>query len=392
MRIFKKIGSLKITLTILLALAFSSILGTLISQGQSDQFYMQKYGLKTGSMILFLQADDFFNSIYYNLLLFCLALNLFLCTINSFRFIPHALKTPALKPGMPASKTGEVSLLYSGGKVNLRDSAQKPRALARVSFIFLKDRRKLAIFLLHCGVLIVFLGALVSKFTKQSQRYTLFADEKVVLPDENAEIIFKQFTVEYYPGRQTPKEYRSRVELFDGGVFKSEYSLRVNHPLKYKGFSFYQSSFEVLADVEIRIKHLNKVIWEGLWEHGRPLEVSGKNNLRFKMTHFLPDVSVDNQGRILSRSYTLGNAAMLISAYRKKEMVYEQWVFPSAENMNGLNPKEGNFEFEVKKIKPVYAAVIQVTKDPGWDFVMGGFALMFCGMLLLLLKKKLSVA
>ncbi|MCG2711623.1 MAG: hypothetical protein L6416_04785 [Candidatus Omnitrophica bacterium] len=35
-------------------------------------------------------------------------------------FIPHALKLPALKPGM---------------KVNLRDSAQKSRALARVSFI-----------------------------------------------------------------------------------------------------------------------------------------------------------------------------------------------------------------------------------------------------------------
>ncbi|MFH1093541.1 MAG: hypothetical protein V1739_05220 [Candidatus Omnitrophota bacterium] len=37
------------------------------------------------------------------------------------KFIPHALKTPAFKLGM---------------KATLRDSAQKPRAKARVSFIF----------------------------------------------------------------------------------------------------------------------------------------------------------------------------------------------------------------------------------------------------------------
>ncbi len=340
MRIFKKFGSLKITLIVLFALAFSSILGTLIVQGQNAQFYIQRYGLKTGRIILFLGADDFFNSIYYNILLFCLGLNLVVCTVNSFKFV------------------------------------------------FLKDRRKLAVFLLHCGVLVVFLGALISKFTKQSQHYTLFAGEKVVLRDENAEIVFKEFTVEYYPGSQTPKEYRSRVELFENGVLKSDYSLRVNHPLRYKGFSFYQSSFEVLADVEIKIKHRDKVIWEGLWKHGRPLQVSGKGALRFEMTHFLPDVSVDKQGRILLRSYSPGNTAMLISTYRKNEIVHKQWVFPGTRNKAGFNPQAGIFDFEVKKIIPVYAAIIQVVKDPGLGFIMSGFALLFGGMLLLLLKKK----
>lgn len=337
---FKKIGSLKITLGVLFILAFSSILGTLLVQGENDQFYIQKYGLKIGRIILFSGADDFFNSIYYNILLFCLALNLVGCTINSFKFI------------------------------------------------LLKDRRKLAIFLLHCGILIVFLGALISKFTKQEQRYTLFADEKVVLHDENAEIVFKEFSVEYYPGSQMPKEYRSRVELFEKGILKSDYSIRVNHPLRYKGFSFYQSSFKVLADVEIKILHRNKVMWEGFWEHGMPLQVSGKNAIRFEMTHFLPDVSVDKQGGISLRSYNLDNAAMLISVYREKEMVYEQWVFSDTENMTGLNSQAGIFTFEVKKIIPVYATVIQVVKDPGLGFVMSGFALLFGGMLLLLLKKK----
>ncbi len=340
MRIFKKFGSLKITLFLLFVIAFSSILGTVITQGQNDQFYLQKYGLLASRIILFFGVDDFFNSIYYNLLLFCLGLNLLICTVNSFKFI------------------------------------------------FLQDRRKLAVFFLHCGILVVFLGALISKFTRQSQFYTLFADEKMLLCDENAEIVFKEFSVEYYPGNYIPKEYRSRVELFENGIFKSAHLIRVNHPLQYKGFSFYQASFEVHADVEIKIKHHDKVLWEGLWEHGTLLQMPGENALKFQMSYFFPDASVDRQGRVFLRSYSLGNAAMLISAYRQEKMVYEQWVFPNAENKGYLNQEPGIFEFEIKKIIPVYATIIQAIKDPGLGVAMSGFALLFGGMLLLLLRKK----
>ncbi|MCK4993681.1 MAG: cytochrome c biogenesis protein ResB [Candidatus Omnitrophica bacterium] len=337
---FKKIGSLKITLFLLFILAVSSILGTVIAQHQTDDFYMQKYGSVTGRIILVFNGDDFFNSIYYNILLFCLSLNLVVCTVNSFKFV------------------------------------------------LLKDRRKLAIFILHCGVLVVFAGALSSRFTKQEHRYTLLPGEKVTLHDEGAEVVFKEFSIEYYLQSQIPKEYRSRIEIFEGGIFKSDYVLRVNHPLRYKGFCFYQSSFNVLADVEIEISHRNKILWKGLWEHGKPLDISGKNALRFEMTQFLPDVSVDEQGIIRARSYNLGNAAMLISVYKKDEMVHEQWVFPLDAAMSKENRHPGIFDFEVKKIIPVYATVIQAIKDPGLGFVMSGFALLFSGLILLLFKKK----
>ena len=66
MRILKKIGSLKITLILLFIIAVSSVAGTLIVQQENDDFYLQKYGAVTGNIILLCQADDFFNSIYYN--------------------------------------------------------------------------------------------------------------------------------------------------------------------------------------------------------------------------------------------------------------------------------------------------------------------------------------
>lgn len=337
---FKKIGSLKITLSLLFVLILSSILGTVIVQHQGNDFYIQKYGVSAGNLILAFNADDFFNSTYYNILLFCLCLNLLVCTINSFKFV------------------------------------------------LLKDMRKLAIFLLHCGVLVIFSGALISRFTKQEHEYVLFPGEKIILHALEAEVVFKEFSLEYYQDSLIPKEYKSRVEIFEGGVLYSGYSLRVNHPLKYKGFHFYQSSFKVFADVELEILHRNKVLWSGLWEHNKPLRLLGKNPLRFEMTHFLPDISIDEHGVISVRSYKLGNTAMLISAFREKEMVHEQWVLPLEQNLEDEGSSGGVFDFKIKKITPVYATVIQVIKDPGLIFVMSGFALLFCGLILLILKKK----
>ena len=319
MRRIKKIGSLKVTLFLLFALAFSSMLGTIIAQGQEDRF---------------------FNSLYYNILLFALILNLFICMANSFR----------------------VGLL--------------------------KNRRKLAIFLLHLGVLVVFLGALISKFTKQAQYYTLLPGEKIVLIDEKIELLFEEFSIEYYPKLQLPKEYKSRIALFENGVLKSRHFIRVNNPLKYKGFHFHQSSFDVLADVDIEIKHAGKVLFEGNWKHGELLQITGNDLLKFKMEYFLPDAVVDDKGNISLRSYKSGNSALLISVYNKEKIVYEQWKFPNAETRDFHESEIGAFEFDIKGIKPVYTTIIQVIKDPGFSFVMGGFFMLFSGMLLLLIRKK----
>ncbi len=315
----REIGSLKVTLFLLFALAFSSMLGIVIVQGQED---------------------GFFNSFYYNILLFALILNLVICTANSFR----------------------VTLL--------------------------KDKRKLAIFILHSGVLVIFLGALISKFTKQAQYYRLLPGEKIVLQDEKAEFVFEKFSIDYYPKLQLPKEYKSRIALFENGILKSKYFIRVNHPLTYKGFHFYQSSFEVFADVDIKIKHAGKVLYEGGWKQGELLRIPGNDLLRFKMEYFLPDALVDDKGNISLRSYDLGNSAMLISVYNKGKIVHEQWKFTNAEIADVFEPQVSAFEFDIKQIKPVYATIIQVIKDPGLGFVMGGFFILFSGMLLLLIRKK----
>lgn len=40
------------------------------------------------------------------------------------------------------------------------------------------------------------------------------------------------------------KEYRSLVSVYEGGIRQRQEVIQVNHPLKHKGFSFYQSNFD----------------------------------------------------------------------------------------------------------------------------------------------------
>jgi len=340
MKPLKNIGDLKLTLVFLLVLAAVSMIGIIIPQGQPDGFYIEKFGTSLGSAVLFLGADDLYNGIFYTVLLIVLWLNLLVCSLNSY------------------------------------------------TIAVFKQRGKLGLFLLHSAVMIIFLGALVSKFTRYSDYHTLFPGDKISLSGEKTELVLKSFDVEYYPDMRQAKEYRSRFDLFEKGAFKKECLVRVNHPLHYAALAFYQSSFEVSADVEIVIRHMGKIIWEGVWKHNTILHVPGNKNLRFKMKYFLPDVRIDEQGHIILNSYRMGHPAMLINVYSSNRIICQQWIFGDEKFNRLFAPEKPVFEFKIKNVTPVYATVIQQVKDYGVPFIISGFVMLLSGMVIFLSSKK----
>ncbi len=50
------------------------------------------------------------------------------------------------------------------------------------------------------------------------------------------------FEKSYYPGTDKPRSYQSSVEIMDQSV-KQKRMIKMNQPLRYKGYTFYQSSF-----------------------------------------------------------------------------------------------------------------------------------------------------
>ena len=69
-----------------------------------------------------------------------------------------------------------------------------------------------------------------------------YGPKKIQLPFK---LHLKNFIMERYPGSQTPSSYKSKINLSDdeNNVTKS-YTVFMNNILKYKGYRFYQSSFD----------------------------------------------------------------------------------------------------------------------------------------------------
>jgi cytochrome c biogenesis protein len=341
MKLIRKLGSLRLTFLLLLVLAAVSVVGTVIAQGKIADFYVQQYGRIGSAIIFFFNADNLYYGWFYLAILACVWINLLICTLNSFN-----------------------------------------RSL-------LKNKRKLALLLIHCSILIIFTGSLVSKFSRQSKHVALLPGQSATLGNTQAKIYLKGFDIDYYEGSDRPKEYRSDIILQDKGQEDAEHKIIVNHPFQYKGFSLYQSSFEALADLNITISHMGRDIWQGDWQQGEFLQLPGNQDFVLELTHFIPDAQIDQTGNITLNSYKLGNTAVMISMYRSGSLVGSEWIFKDRKINDMIAPKIEVFDFKINRLDIRYASVIQIIKDPGIGFVWTGFLMLFTGMIVFVFNKRI---
>ncbi|MFH1075751.1 MAG: cytochrome c biogenesis protein ResB [Pseudomonadota bacterium] len=77
-------SSVKLSVVLLIVLACTSILGTLIPQNDMPAFYMQKYGEVFSRLFDILGLMDMYHSWWYRLLLALLSVNLVFCSVKRF--------------------------------------------------------------------------------------------------------------------------------------------------------------------------------------------------------------------------------------------------------------------------------------------------------------------
>lgn len=91
----------------------------------------------------------------------------------------------------------------------------------------------------------------------------------------------KDFRREYYPGSQDPKDYRSLITVHLNQTMSREVTVRMNHPFRMYGWTFFQSSFAVEGDSE-------RSVFAATRNYGRliPYVATGVTSLGLAM-HFL---------------------------------------------------------------------------------------------------------
>lgn len=84
-KIIKSFYQMKTGIILLVVIALLSIIGTVIPQGNVEEFYLNFYSPAMAKIILACDFDKVYSSWWYILLTVLLLINLFLCSVNRLK-------------------------------------------------------------------------------------------------------------------------------------------------------------------------------------------------------------------------------------------------------------------------------------------------------------------
>lgn len=198
------ITSLRLAIGLIVYLAVGSILATLIPQGLPEEEYFVRFPKLVAELIVQTGFDGFFGSIVFILPSFLFFANLSACTVK--RFV---------------------------------------RELHR------KSRHHHGPDVLHVGLMVLVVGAVMSFSGHQAGSVTLAPGDGVNLPDGSL-LHLDDFRYDKYDDGR-PRDWVSVVTIEKNGTKVVEgYEIRVNTPLRYSGLTFYQATFQELPGLALR--------------------------------------------------------------------------------------------------------------------------------------------
>jgi cytochrome c biogenesis protein len=264
------ISDLRLAIGLLLVIAIASGIGTAIPQREAEGLYHQLYdqqpwlGLLKGDGVLRLQLDHVYSSSWFLGLLAWLALSLLLCSWRrqwpalraALRWIdyrtPRQLSKLSLAETVPCTNA-ETSL--EGLEQRLRQQGwqiqrQEHRLAARKGVL-----GRVGPLLVHAGLVVLMLGAAWGALGGRRAEQFLAPGRTLELMDSRGRseltLALDSFAVERDPAGR-PEQFRSALRILEGGEQSGGTLLRqaeisVNHPLRFRGVTFYQADWGLAA-------------------------------------------------------------------------------------------------------------------------------------------------
>jgi cytochrome c biogenesis protein len=377
-QIWKFFASVKLALFTLCTIALTSVIGTLIPQDKPVEFYVEQYGEGMARLFQVLDIDRMYGSWWFLILLGLLCANLIICSIDR---IPEAWKKiTADQSSVPVHKLEKMPFISQLQNVTSESVSSLVTTLHKQGWKILeKDSdgggiiaaqkgawSRTGVYLVHTSILVIFAGAIVGHFfgykgsvlipeTRQSSK--IYAAETQEPIDLGFEVRCDRFDIEFYDNGM-PKEYRSRLTVSENGKEMLVKEIEVNHPLQYRGFTFYQSSYQGYRDFLITITD--------------PADNSSETLIvPFQQQGTWPDKNITIG---VVNAEAIGERAVRMKVWLKSgdQEPVTFWVDPAAEP----SPEQTRLPYTVS-VKQMYATGLQVAKDPGvWVVYFGCFMMM----------------
>jgi cytochrome c biogenesis protein len=273
--------SLKLAMTLLLSLAITSIIGTIIPQGNLAPQYVQSISPAKLKLYQALGFFDMYHSWWFVLLLGALAANLLACSIKRLPQIwklvtqPVTVMDEGLRRTLPnlvtISSPGSASALKEKMVAILGAAFSTPQVTEKDGVYHLYAQKtpwcRLAVYAVHLSILVIFVGAIAGSLfgfkgfvnIPESGSATKIAGSGGKEIDLGFELRCDKFTAAFYD-TGAPREFKSLLTVLENGKVVPGYDhvpIIVNDPLTYKGITFYQASYGKAGSHEFTVSNLD---------------------------------------------------------------------------------------------------------------------------------------
>jgi cytochrome c biogenesis protein len=377
-------SSVKLAICTLCALAATSIIGTIVPQGESPAFYVNKFGTKTAHFFQILDIPDMYYSWWFLGLLGILSTNLIICSFDRFPLIWKIITTDnlAIVPDrvekmqncfMWEFGTNKLDRIDLASLLNKNGWKAHSRKIGEDEILFSQKGRwsRIGVYIVHISILLILAGAVIGHLygfkgsimipeTESTQK--AFAYKNAASLELGFEVRCNSFILEFYDNGM-PKTYRSNLTVLENGQEVLTREIEVNSPLTYKGITFYQSSYQGYQDFILTIT-----------------ENSSGESRQF-IIPFQQQMSWEGK----DLHFGIVNAEAIGKRVVRSKIWFKAGEHPASVKWLNDNDKtiltSGAKEYTISA-KQLYATGLQVAKDPGVWVVYIGCGVMMLGLYL----------